>query len=148
MAKQTFRVLLVDDEPMLVETMRAILDSDFHVKVSYSAQDALARLASEPFDVVCADWQMPGINGVEFFRLLSRRAHLRTCSCILVTAHAEALFGQVAWRERKMFGFLRKPFRPSDLVERVTHFAHLAVMKRSSRDLSAAVRRVALSGAG
>lgn len=143
MARQVYRVLLVDDDVALVETMRAVLESDFEVTVCYSAREALALLTCETFDVICSDWQMPGIDGIEFFRLLSRRAVRRTTGCILFTAHTEALFEQVSWNDRKMLGFLRKPFRPGDLVERVTHFAHVASMKRSSRELSAAVRRTA-----
>jgi CheY-like chemotaxis protein len=143
MTKRVYRVLVVDDDPTLVETMRAVLEADFDVTTCNSAREALELLTCEAFDVICADWQMPGIDGVEFFRLLSRRSVLRTSGCILFTAHAEALFEQVAWHDRKMLGFLRKPFRPSDLVERVTHFAHVASMKRSSRELSATVRRTA-----
>lgn len=141
MTKQAFRVLLVDDDPALLETMKAVLDDVFDVAVCRSAGEAIELLACESFHVICSDWQMPGMNGIDFFRQLSRRAGLVSSGCILVTAHADSLLEQVAWPDRKMLGVLRKPFRPTDLIERVTHFAGVAEMKRSTRELRTTLRR-------
>lgn len=141
MAKDAFRVLLIDDEPMLLESMKAVLDDEFEVSVCGSAREALELLSHASFHVICCDWQMPGMDGLHFFRLLSRRASLSASGCILITAHTAALLEQVAWLDRKMLGVLRKPFRPSDLVDRVTHFASVAEMKRSTKELRTTIIR-------
>ncbi|HEU4412397.1 MAG TPA: response regulator [Polyangiaceae bacterium] len=134
-------MLLIDDEPAVLETMKALLEPAFEVTICYSAREALQLLTHESFAVICCDWQMPGIDGLEFFRQLARQPKRHASGRILITAHADSLFKKVGWAERKMLGFLRKPCRPADLIERVTHFAHVAAMKQSSQELSAAVLR-------
>ncbi len=141
MVMTELRVLLVDDEPALLASMTAVLGARFDVTACASTRVALDLLGRESFHVICADWQMPGMDGIDFFRLLGQRARLGRSGCILMTAHPAELIEQVAWADRKMLGFLSKPFRPADLVDRVSHFATVASMKRSSRALSAAVGR-------
>src|SRR5882672_5788612 len=91
-----YRVLLVDDEPNLLSSMLGILSGNFEVSTCGSAFDALRMLAptskeAVPFHVVCADWQMPGMDGVEFFRQLSNRTEWPSISCILMSARMDEL---------------------------------------------------------
>ncbi len=66
--QESYRVLLVDDDITLLESMALILSEEFSVRSANSGVQALRMLEREPFHVVCADWQMPGMDGVEFFR--------------------------------------------------------------------------------
>jgi CheY-like chemotaxis protein len=68
------RVLVVDDEPLIAESMRLVLSDDFDVTSTTDPADALARLTSpsgEGFDVILCDVMMPKMNGVE----LRNRVH-------------------------------------------------------------------------
>ncbi|MEO7034150.1 MAG: response regulator [Polyangiaceae bacterium] len=135
----SFRVLLVDDDVDLLESAAAVLAGHFEVRTCTSGPEALRVMEREPFHVVCADWQMPGMNGVEFFHAVAwRRLPISPCF-ILVTAHAGELRGQVPYEDRKMLGMLRKPFSPEQLSERVTQFAGVAQLKRSNAPLKAVV---------
>lgn len=64
------RILLVDDEPLLLNLACAFLeeDKDFIVTPVASAEEALALLDVSPYDVVVSDYQMPSMNGIEFLR--------------------------------------------------------------------------------
>ena len=71
------KILAVDDEPSIAQSMRFIFDRP-HYELS-SAQDgetALARLTAEPdsFDVIITDNNMPGVSGMEFVRQLRKRS--------------------------------------------------------------------------
>ncbi len=92
---------------------------------------------TESFHVVCADWQMPGMDGVEFFQAVSRRSIDLLPCFVLITAHAGQLLDQVPYQDRKMLGMLRKPFSPEQLIERVNQFAGVAHLKRSNAALKA-----------
>jgi DNA-binding NarL/FixJ family response regulator len=62
------RVLLVDDEPRVVEALGRMLDcelDDIDVVTATSGTEALAELAAQPFDVVITDMRMPQMNGAE-----------------------------------------------------------------------------------
>lgn len=137
---RTTRVLLVDDDEPMLASMAAILEDHFDVATSSSPFDALCRVAAEKFDVICMDWKMPDMDGIDFFRALERQQGDRMPSCILITAHTAELLDQVSVESRKILGMLRKPFAPQELVERVTLFANLARMKNSNTRLKAAVR--------
>lgn len=66
------RILYVDDEPALLEICKLFLEKggEFSVITEISATDALRRLQDEHFDAVISDYQMPGIDGIEFLRLV------------------------------------------------------------------------------
>jgi DNA-binding response OmpR family regulator len=137
--QESFRVLLVDDDIRLLESMAAVLSDQFVVRCATSGLQALRLMDRESFHVVCADWQMPGMDGVEFFQEVSLKNLLLKPCFILVTAHASELLDRVPYDDRKMLGMLRKPFSPEQLIERVNQFAGVAHMKRSSAALNAAL---------
>jgi DNA-binding NarL/FixJ family response regulator len=67
------RVLLVDDEPIFLEAVRALLELDDRVVVvgtSESGEHALALARDESPDVVLVDFQLPAMDGVEITRRL------------------------------------------------------------------------------
>jgi DNA-binding NarL/FixJ family response regulator len=71
------RVLLVDDEPMFLEALRALLETDTRVAVIASARngvDALALARSERPDVALVDLTLPGGDGFETTRRLIAEA--------------------------------------------------------------------------
>ncbi len=136
---ESYRVLIVDDDASLLESMQAVLAEQFTVRSCTSGADALRWLEREPFHVVCADWQMPDMDGVTFFRAVTERKVAPLPCFVLVTAHAGQLLDQVPYADRKMLGMLRKPFSPGQLLERVNQFAGVAHLKRSNAALKAVV---------
>lgn len=60
------RILLVDDEPALLDVEKQILEKKFGfvIETSASGEDALRRIQSESFDAVISDYAMPGMNGL------------------------------------------------------------------------------------
>ncbi|HWZ93531.1 MAG TPA: response regulator [Polyangiaceae bacterium] len=136
---EPFRVLLIDDDTALLESMAAVLSEQFIVRCSASALHALRLMDRETFHVVCADWQMPGMDGVEFFREVESKKLLLQPCFVLVTGHTGELLDKVPYDDRKMLGVLRKPFSPEQLIDRVNQYAGVADMKRSSAALRAAV---------
>ncbi|HDR72636.1 MAG TPA: response regulator [Methanoculleus sp.] len=68
-------VLLVDDEPMLLDIGALFLEREEGIRVytASSAQEGLELLEQGTFDVVVSDFQMPGMDGIEFLRELRER---------------------------------------------------------------------------
>lgn len=68
-------LLYVDDEPALLDLCRRFLEQegDIAVVTVASVSEALARMASEKFDVIISDYQMPDIDGIAFLREVRSR---------------------------------------------------------------------------
>ncbi|MBI1846720.1 MAG: response regulator, partial [Candidatus Rokubacteria bacterium] len=89
-------VLIVDDEPNIVELVRVTLEDD-HVRVviAVDAETALARAAEARPDLILLDVQLPDRSGLEVCRLLRRDPRFtRTRIVMLTAASQQADFGR------------------------------------------------------
>ena len=109
-------VLVVDDEPKIREVLRGYLESEgFVVGEAADGESALARLRSDPPDLVILDVMLPGIDGVEVLRRLRAETDVYV---ILVTARAEEvdkLVGLAVGAD----DYVTKPFSPREVAARV-----------------------------
>ena len=64
------RILVVDDDAVVRETLRIVLEGDFDVSVADSGEACLAAVSESPPDLVLMDIEMPGIDGYETCRRL------------------------------------------------------------------------------
>lgn len=110
------RVLVVDDNFALVETLLDILDVRGYEAVgAESALSAIEKVREQPFDVILMDIKMPGMNGVEAFKKIKRLAPGATV--VMMTAHTLPELVEEARRE----GALAVLSKPLD-VERLVTF--------------------------
>jgi DNA-binding NtrC family response regulator len=67
------RVLIVDDDPEMRETLAAVLaDAGYAVHVAHNGHDAMGKLAQALPDLVLTDIQMPGMHGLDLVQNLRR----------------------------------------------------------------------------
>lgn len=68
------RILLVDDEPGILQTLRIVLTADgYAVETAWSSKEAWGLLNQGDFDLVVTDFNMPGMKGDELARLIKER---------------------------------------------------------------------------
>lgn len=110
------RILLVEDDPMNVELFETALETDGHEIVTERDGEAGERRASERFDLIVLDIQLPKKNGLEVCRSLRARG-LRIP---IVALSASVLPEEVARTKAAGFDvFLSKPISPRDLRDAV-----------------------------
>jgi DNA-binding NtrC family response regulator len=127
------RLLIVDDEPEMVENSARLLGLAGHQCVTTTAaQEALALLESNRPDVLLTDLKMPGIEGLE----LLRQAHQidPDLPVIVVTAFAsiESAVGAV---KEGAFDYLPKPFTAEQLRVAVDRALRQRELQRENRNL-------------
>ena len=110
------RVLVVDDELGVRESIRMILRGDCEVTTADSVDAALRSLASDPADLVLLDLVMPGRSGLELLAELAGRDDAPPVLVLTATRLEETA------REARALGAvdcLRKPFEVQALRRRV-----------------------------
>jgi DNA-binding NtrC family response regulator len=94
--QHTAEVLVVDDDLPITEFITEVLeDEGYQVRATIDAKSALVAIEAQPPDVVLLDLRMPGIDGVDLFRLLTDRG-LTTMPIILMTADNHAMQALIA----------------------------------------------------
>ena len=105
-------VLVVDDEPRILTSMTALLEDDFSVLTSTSAEKALGILEQEQFVVIIADQRMPGLTGDEF---LAKARGLSQATRILITGYADINALVRAVNHGQIYTYVAKPWEPLEL---------------------------------
>ena len=109
------RILLVDDEPLVLEGLARQLGWEFEVSTAQSGARALELVQSEgPFAVVISDMRMPNMDGAEF--LERARALDPDMVRVLLTGQSDLLQAIRAVNHGQLFRFLSKPCPPDVLV--------------------------------
>jgi GAF domain-containing protein/CheY-like chemotaxis protein len=108
------RILLVDDERIVRQTLASLLRSAGHTVVeAEGGASALAAIGAEVVDLVCTDLGMPGMNGWELAQALKARAP--TLPVVLLTGWGDQVAAQ-ADRQGLVDCILGKPARLQDLL--------------------------------
>jgi DNA-binding NtrC family response regulator len=108
------RLLIVDDEPMLVRAIARHFRGDAYlVRSAGTGAEALAVLAAEPVDVVLLDVRLPDLSGPEVLDV-TRRQH-PDVQVVMMTAHATIQTAVDAMR-KGAYDFLTKPFEPPEAL--------------------------------
>jgi CheY-like chemotaxis protein len=114
------RVLLVDDDPLVLLAAGAALDADggFEVRGADTAAAALRQAEADPPDLVLCDVQLPDHDGPEFLGRLRAGARARDVPVIFLTASAAPAEAE-RLRALGARAVIAKPFDPSRLADEV-----------------------------
>jgi DNA-binding response OmpR family regulator len=106
-----FRVLLVDDEPVIRELVQAMLEGDgVEVRCVDNGARALQEVAALRPDLVLLDIVMPGLDGLAVLRLLRADAGLAGVPVHMLTARSRPA-DHAAAEKAGADGYIEKPFR-------------------------------------
>ena len=121
-------ILVVDDEPRIVEIARDYLErASFRVVSAGDGQRALTVARRERPSLVVLDLMLPGMDGLDVTRALRRDPVLVDLPIIMLTARVEEL-DKLVGLELGADDYLTKPFSPRELVARVR-----AVLRRTEK---------------
>ena len=111
------KILLVEDELELAESVREWLSEDYHlVETVNDGLAAMAALQRTEYDVVILDWMLPGLSGIEICR--QYRAGGGQASILMLTAK-KSLISKEAALVDGADDYLTKPFQLRELSARV-----------------------------
>lgn len=105
------RLLLIDDDPLLLEMVRSAL-TEYSVVTAASGEEGLKLYAEQPFDAVLCDIGLPDMNG---FDVVHHIREIHPNSRILIITGQEREENLIASLREKIVDFLAKPFELEEL---------------------------------
>jgi len=132
-------LLIVDDELIVRDSLgKWFREEGYDVTVAESAQEALAKMAAQRFDLALVDIKMPGTDGVE----LQRRIHEIDPEMIVIimTGYASVETAVTALKNGA-YDYVTKPFDPDDIA----HTIHNALAHRRSERENARLRETVVA---
>jgi class 3 adenylate cyclase len=110
-------ILIVDDEPRVLDSLEALLAMDYRVLRAERGDDALRVLAGDDVAVIVSDQRMPGMTGTE---LLARSREVAPATVrVLLTAFTDADALMASINAANVYQFLLKPWDPKELAHTV-----------------------------
>lgn len=111
-----YKVLMVDDEPLVLAGYKRLLGMHFKMYTAASAKEGLRLLQNRgPFAVVVVDYSMPEMNGVDF-TVEARRLVPETVR-IMLTGKGNLQVATEALNKGNIFNYLEKPCAKETLLE-------------------------------
>src|SRR5215813_5423907 len=109
-------ILVVDDDDVIRDTLCELLSAEHSCQTADTAEQALARLGAQRFDVVLTDISMPGLSGME---LLNRLLEMYPGTPVIIISGLSDQEQAQSLMTRGAFEYLLKPFRLEVVEESV-----------------------------
>lgn len=114
------KILVVDDEPSVADSLAAILRLNrYKVRSCYSGEMAVRTAAEFEPDVIICDVLMPDLDGIRSAKAI--RAMLPGCKVLLISGRPDAT--RILEASGQTFELLMKPFQAGDVLARLQAFA-------------------------
>ena len=114
------RILLVDDERDLVETVTFRLEANnYEVLVASDGQEGLNKARTEKPDLIILDLMLPKIDGYKVCRMLKFDEHYKAIPIIMFTAKAQQKDEDLG-KEMGADAYVTKPFEPEILLKKIS----------------------------
>jgi DNA-binding response OmpR family regulator len=112
------KILVVDDEPDILELIKDILKSKYEVYTAKNVKEAVSILEKIKIELIILDIMMPQIDGWDFLWMIRGSEKYREIPVIIVTARADAEDKLIGLKEG-VKDYIVKPFLPNELINRV-----------------------------
>jgi DNA-binding NtrC family response regulator len=130
------RVLVIDDQPMILKCLKTALTSDGHDVATVAAADLAVKLLGQmSFDIIITDYAMPRMDGIEFLRIAQEKCP--DVPVIMITGYGTPDTAIEAMNVGA-FDYLPKPFSLEDLRSTVAAANEFVNAMRGTSDLTKA----------
>jgi two-component system alkaline phosphatase synthesis response regulator PhoP len=117
------KVLVIDDEPDLVEMFKIALERQFEVIVALDGEEGVAKARAEKPDAIVLDIMMPEKDGFTVCKELKGDPQTASTPILILTGVAEFFgrtrYSKLSGMEIEAEDFMSKPVDPNELVRRV-----------------------------
>jgi len=113
-------ILAIDDDPVVLRVLSALLASTYELRISKSAMEATVLMVQELPDVILLDIEMPDVSGFEFLHTIRKNPKFMNIPVVIVSSHCEEQFAAHAEKSGAC-GVVAKPINKDDLFEKIAN---------------------------
>ncbi len=138
--KLRLRALVIDDSrvmrSMVMQTLRQTELAEFEFREASSGNEAMDKFDPEKTDIIFADWNMPGMNGIEFARQVRSMQWASHIPVIMITSETGADKQENAYNQARITCYITKPFTADEMIEKLAPVFDGIVKKREQSKVS------------
>ena len=125
------RILVVDDDPQVLASLRRTLKFEYDGEYASSAEQAIQILQrDQSFALILTDMRMPGLNGVDL--LVESLKYVPNAARIVIGGYTDYDTVIEAINRGHAHRFMSKPFEPDRLLRIVTQVGRLGLIRRGA----------------
>ena len=133
-------LLVVDDEPSILDTLKLLLSNEFDVLTADCAEVAQRLFSNREIDLILTDQKMPRVSGIELLEWVKQ--HSPKTIRLMMTGFADLEETISAINKSQVFRFLLKPWQPDNLLEILRTAAKTFILERSHEQLLDELRQL------
>lgn len=113
-------ILIVDDEPHIIELEKAILEMEgYRVISAENGEEALSLLKKETPDLVILDMMMPKMSGREVCEKIRENSKTKNLKVVFVTVARFSEIGKDKLKNLQVADYITKPFENEEFIKRI-----------------------------
>jgi DNA-binding response OmpR family regulator len=129
------KILLVDDNPMVLGMLRDALTPMAKISTAGDGADALLKAVDEPPDLLVSDYRMPGMDGRQLVDKLKSRSSTAGISVILLATRAD-IAEKLSTLEHGADDFVEKPFFLKEATQKIKRLIDKIALEKMSKSSS------------
>jgi len=120
---RTMKILLIDDDEWIRDSLSIFFEAEgCQLMVFETAEEGLAELKDQAYDLIIVDYKLPGLDGLEFLKR-TQNAQLDAIK-VLITAYRNDMVVSEA-KKLKIQGFIEKPFTSDSFMASLAHLIEM-----------------------
>jgi len=128
------KVLLVDDNPMILAMLQGALTPLAIVTTANDGADALLKAVDDPPDLLVSDYRMPGMDGRQLVEKLRSRPNTAAASVILLATKAD-ISEKLTLQDHPIDDFVEKPFFLREATQRIKRVIDKIALEKMAKSV-------------
>ncbi len=146
------RTLVVDDSRIMrnivMESLRKTGLGEFEFTEAVSGSEAMEKFDADAIDMIFVDWNMPGMNGIEFARFVRSSKWANHIPIVMVTSETGDAKQKDAYDKARISCYVTKPFTVDEIKAKISSIVADVRNKKTSQDSAPAAAPPAAKSGG